>query len=319
MAGSQDFEDDPRNAEALVYVNGDLVPRSEAVVSVFDAGFSLGDGIWDSFRLRKQTLLFADAHLDRLLWGMRAIQLDVGLSRSELLDAVKRTLAANKMTDGVHIRLMVTRGTKRSPTQDPRLSLGKATVVIVPEWKEARPELADAGLTLFTSTVRCCRNDMFDMRLNSHSRLNLITALLQAIDAGADEALMLDADGYVASCNSTNFFAVCDGTVLTSTGKSCFNGITRGLVIDICRENGIPIEVADFGLSDVYNADEAFVTGTFGGITPVRAVDGREVPACGGPTTARLRELYRERLEAEVANAPDRNRVELVPTSAGAA
>lgn len=316
MAGSQDFADDPRNATALVYVNGNLVPRSEAVVSVFDAGFSLGDGIWDSFRLHKGALVFADAHLDRLLWGTGAIQLDVGLSRDELLEAVKSTLEANGMDDGVHIRLMVTRGTKRSPTQDPRLSLGKATVVVVPEWKRARPELAEHGLSLFTSAVRCSRNDMFDMRLNSHSRLNLITALLQAINAGADEALMLDADGFVASCNSTNFFFVAQGTVHTSSGKACFNGITRNVVMDVCRAHDIPLSVGDFGLSDVYGAEEAFVTGTFGGVTPVREVDGRQLRSCPGTITAALRELYARRVDDEAASAPAQHRVRPVVASA---
>ncbi len=309
MASSQDFEEDPRNAEALVYVNGQLVPRAEAVVSVFDAGFSLGDGIWDSFRLHRGTLVFADAHLDRLFWGTGAIKLDIGMSKDELLEVVKSTLVANDMVDGVHIRLMVTRGKKRSPTQDPRLCLGKSTVVVVPEWKQARPELAEHGLTLFTSTIRCSRNDMFDMRLNSHSRLNLITALIQAIDADADEALMLDANGYVASCNSTNFFFVANGTVHTSTGQSCFKGITRGNVLDICRAQGIPLAIGDFGLADVYGADESFVTGTFGGISPVSRIDGRALPTCPGPVTSLLRELYAQRIDDEVASGPARNRI----------
>src|SRR5262249_55484323 len=243
VSGSQDYEPDPRNETALVYVNGRLVPRGEAVVSVFDAGFALGDGVWESFRLHRGRLPFADAHLDRLFWGANAIRLDVGLTREELRAALAETIAANGMDDGVHLRLMVTRGTKRSPTQDPRLALGPATVVIVPEWKQPRPELVTEGLSLFTSSVRCTRADMFDMRLNSHSRLHLITALLHAIDAGADEALMLDADGHVSSCNSTNFFFVAGGTVCTSTGRSCFNGITRGLVIDLCRAHGLAIEV----------------------------------------------------------------------------
>jgi branched-chain amino acid aminotransferase len=288
------------------------------VVSVFDAGFSLGDGIWDSFRLHKETLLFADAHLDRLFWGTNAIQLEIGLSRDELLSAVKATAAANNMTDGVHIRLMITRGLKRSPTQDPRLSLGTPTIVIVPEWKQISPQVALNGLSLFTSTVRCARNDMFDMRLNSHSRLNLITALLQAINAGADEALMLDGNGYVASCNSTNFFFVVNGVMHTSTGKSCFNGITRGLVMDICRRQNIPLEVGDFGLSDVYGAEEAFVTGTFGGVTPIREIDGRRVSDCPGEVTTLLRQLYEQRLEEEVVAAPLCNRVLASPASAGA-
>jgi branched-chain amino acid aminotransferase len=300
VSGSQDYEPDPRNETVLVFVNGRLVPRGEAVVSVFDAGFSLGDGVWESFRLHRGRLPFADAHLDRLFWGANAIRLDLGMTREELRAALAETIAANGMDEGVHLRLMVTRGTKRSPTQDPRLALGRATVVIVPEWKQPRPELATEGLSLFTSSVRCTRADMFDMRLNSHSRLHLITALIQAIDAGADEALMLDADGYVSSCNSTNFFFVAGGTVCTSSGRSCFNGITRGLVIELCRKHGVPIEVGDFSLADVHGADEAFVTGTFGGIGPVRQIDGRALPQVPGSLTATVGRLYAERVEREV-------------------
>ena len=299
MAGSQDYEHDPRNETALVYVNGALVPRSEAVVSVFDAGFSLGDGVWESFRVHKGQLPFADAHLDRLFRGAKAIRLDIGITRDELVAALRQTIDSNGMEDGVHIRLMVTRGMKRSPTQDPRLALGRATVVIVPEWKRPRPELMRDGLRLFTSSVRCMRPDMFDMRLNSHSRLHLITALIQAIDAGADEALMLDADGFVSSCNSTNFFFAVDDTVCTSTGTSCFNGITRSIVIALCRESGIALETGNFTLADVYAADEAFVTGTFGGITPVQAIDGRQLPSIPGPLTLGLHQLYLARVEAE--------------------
>jgi branched-chain amino acid aminotransferase len=309
MAGSQDYEHDQRNDATLIYVNGALVPRSEAVVSVFDAGFSLGDGVWESFRLHNGRLPFADAHLDRLFRGATTIRIDIGMTREQVAAALRQTIDANDMSDGVHIRLMVTRGMKRSPTQDPRLALGPATVVIVPEWKQPRPELATDGLRLFTSSVRCTRPDMFDMRLNSHSRLHLITALLQAIEAGADEALMLDAQGFVSSCNSTNFFFVRDDTVCTSSGMSCFNGITRGIVIDLCRDNEIPLEVGDFALADVYGAAEAFVTGTFGGITSVSSIDGRGMPTVAGPVTVDVRHLYTQRVEREI------ERLGLVPAA----
>ncbi len=293
MAGSQDFSADPRNASVRVHVNGDLVPRNEARVSVFDAGFVLGDGVWEGVRLHKGTLVFLDAHLDRLFEGARAIALDIGRSRAELTEALHATLAANGMTDGVHVRLMVTRGLKKTPNQDPRHTIGRATLVIVAEWKQPSEAIVTRGLTLFTSTIRCSPADMFDMRLNSHSRLNLITALLQAIEAGADEALMLDPNGFVSSCNATNFFFVRGGEVCTSTGDYCFHGITRGHVIALCRDNGIPVRQANFTLMDVYGAEEAFVTGTFGGLTPVCAIDGRALPQpLPGPVTARLRGLY---------------------------
>ena len=302
MTGSQDFAEDPRNAQVLVYLNGDLVPRDEAKVSVFDSGFVLGDGVWEGFRLHRGALLFVDEHLDRLFQGAAAIDLDLGMTRDELRAALERTIAANGMTDGVHVRLMVTRGPKRTPNQDPRHTVGRPTVVIVAEYKTPSPALVERGLRLFTSTIRTPRPDAFDSKLNSHSRLNLIVALIHAIKAGADEALMLDGDGFVASCNATNFFFVRRGRVLTSTGRASFNGITRGQVIALCRREGIPIEQGDFTLADAYAADEAFVTGTFGGVTPVAEIDGRRIGAgVPGPLTARLRTLYEALKDAEAA------------------
>ena len=298
MAGSQDIIEDPRNATVRVWINGRLVPRAEATVSVFDGGFIAGDGIWEGLRLIKGRLMFLDDHLDRLFAGARAIDLDIGMTRAELVAALEATFRANDMHDGVHIRLMVTRGMKRTPSQDPRQAVGPATVVIIAEHKLPPEELATKGLSLLTTTIRCTRPDQFDMRLNSHSRLNLILALIQAYKAGADEALILDDAGFVASCNATNFFFVCDGTVQTSTGRTCFNGITRAKVIGLCETAGIPLRLGDFTLLDVYAADEAFVTGTFGGLTPIRAIDGRAFHgSLPGPVTARLKTLYAELLE----------------------
>ena len=293
MAGSQDFPADPRNAGVKIYLDGELVPREAAKVSIFDAGFVLGDGVWEGIRLHRRRLVFLDAHLDRLFEGARAIDLDIGLTRQELVAALWKTLDANGMEDGVHIRLMVTRGLKKTPNQDPRHTIGKATVVITAEYKQPSPEIVTRGLSLFTSAIRCTPSDMFDMRLNSHSRLNLITALIQAIKAGAEEALMLDPQGFVSSCNATNFFFVRRGEVFTSTGDYCFHGVTRANVIALCRRHGIPVHLGNFALKDVYAAEEAFVTGTFGGLTPVRSVDGRGLPQpLPGPVTARMRELY---------------------------
>jgi branched-chain amino acid aminotransferase len=291
MPGSQDFASDPRNERVLIYLNGALVPRDEAKVSVFDAGFVLGDGVWEGLRLHNGGLVFLDAHLDRLFAGARAIALDIAMTREEVVAALKRTLDANSMESGVHIRLMVTRGPKKAPNQDPRNHLGKPTVVIVAEHKEPSAEIVSKGLKLATSSIRCTPAEMFDMRLNSHSRLNLIRALLDVIDKGADEALMLDPRGFVSSCNATNFFFVKDGAVCTSTGEFCFNGVTRANVIALCRANAIALRLADFALEEVHAADEAFVTGTFGGLTPVCEIDGH-VLALPGPMTGRLRELY---------------------------
>jgi branched-chain amino acid aminotransferase len=293
MPGSQDFAADPRNAAAMVSLNGRLVPRREARVSIFDGGFVVGDGVWEGLRLHNGALLFLNQHLDRLYEGAAKIRLDLGLDRNALTAEIRRTLAANGMQHGVHIRLMVTRGEKSAPNQDPRNALGPATVVIVAEYKVPGPDLAARGLSLRTSSIRCTPAHMFDMRLNSHSRLNLIMALLEAIDAGADEALMLDPSGFVSSCNATNFFCVRNGEVLTSSGEYCFNGVTRANVVQLCGQHGIPVRLGDFTIDDAHAAEEAFVTGTFGGLTPVREIDGHRLPAAlPGPVTQRLRALY---------------------------
>lgn len=296
MAGSQDYAADDRNKQIDVYLNGEFVHRDKAMVSVFDAGWILGDGIWEGFRSHGGRLAFMKRHLDRLLMGAKAIDMNIGMTRDEIRQILEATLEHNGMTgdEGVHVRLMITRGLKNTPNQDPRHTISKPTVVIVPEYKILNTSILKSGLTLFTSAFRCSRADMFDMRLNSHSRLNLIMALTQAIKAGADEALMLDDRGFVASCNATNFFIVKNGKVMTSTGANCFIGITRANMIELCGELGIPCEQRDFSLSHVYDADEAFATGTFGGLTPIAEVDGRKIPQIMGPISTRLREAYFE-------------------------
>jgi branched-chain amino acid aminotransferase len=297
--GSQAFPPDPRNEKLLVWVNGTLLPRAEAVVSVFDAGFVLGDGVWEGLRLVNGRLAFLEAHLDRLLEGASRIRLEIGLDRKALTTALQQTVDANRMHDGAHLRLMVTRGTKASPNQDPRQTIGPATVVITAEYKAPPPELYRRGLSIVTSSFRTSGPETFDMRLNSHSRLNLIQALIEAIEAGADEALMLDPHGFVASCNATNFFIVRQGEVWTSRGLYCFNGITRGHVIELCRSHGIGIRLCDFALEEARGAEEAFATGTFGGIVPVASLDGQAMlQPLPGPVTARLTGLYEALLQA---------------------
>jgi len=290
---AQGYVADPRNDGVLVYVNGAFVPRNEAVVSVFDSGFALGDGVWEGLRLVKGTLISLEAHLDRLFEGARSIALDIGLTREGVARAVHDTLDRNGMTDGAHIRLMVTRGLKSTPNQDPRFVIGPATIVIVAEYKRPNPEAKARGMTLFTSTFRTSTPDVFDLRLNSHSRLNLIQALIQAINAGADEALMLDPRGFVASCNSTNFFIVRRGELWTSTGAYSFKGITQANVLEAWRAAGKVARECDFTLAQVYAADEAFVTGTLGGVTPVTKIDGRPIgDGTVGPLTREASALY---------------------------
>jgi len=293
--------EDPRNRDILIYVNGAMKPRSEAVVSVFDSGFVLGDGVWEGLRVSEGHPAFLDQHLDRLYEGAKAIALDIGLDRDALTRAVYATLEANRMRDGVHVRLMVTRGVKRTPYQDPRVTIGPATIVIIPEHKDPLPDTVERGLKLFTVHVRRGYPDVQDPKLNSHSKLNCITACIQAYTAGADEALMLDPHGFVATCNSTHFFIVRKGEVWTSTGMYCLGGITRGNVLAICRENGIASFEKSFSLTDVYGADEAFVTGTFAGVVPVHTIDGRTIgDGRRGPVVERLQSLYRALVARDV-------------------
>ncbi len=294
---AQGYIADPRNESVLVYVNGEFFPRNEARISVFDSGFVLGDGVWEGLRLVQGILISLDAHLDRLFEGAKSIALNIGLSREQITQAIRDTLGRNAMVDGAHIRLMVTRGVKRTPNQDPRFVVGGATIVIVAEFKTPKPEAKARGLSLFTSTFRTSGPDVFDLHLNSHSRLNLIQALIQAIHAGADEALMLDPRGFVASCNSTNFFIVRKGELWTSTGAYSFKGITQRSVLDAWLAAGELARECDFTLAQVYSADEAFVTGTLGGVTPVTRIDGRVIgEGRPGALTQRIAQLYGERV-----------------------
>ena len=300
--GTHDFAADPRNADVLINVNGQLVTRDKAVVSVFDSGFLMGDGVWEGLRVTAGHPAFLEQHLDRLCEGAAAIALDIGRTRQELTAEIYRTLDANNMRDGVHVRLMVTRGPKSTPYQDPRVSDGPATLVIISEHKDPLPATLERGLSLFTVHVRRARPDTLDPKLNAHSKLNDITACIQAYTAGADEALMLDPDGFVATCNSTHFFIVRGEEVWTSTGMYCLAGITRSNVLRLCERNGIPAQERAFSLTEVYSADEAFVTGTFAGVAPVHTVDGRRIgTGQRGPMVKRLQDLYRALVREDVS------------------
>lgn len=299
--GTHAYEEDPRNETVLIYINGELVARPDAKISVFDSGFLLGDGMWEGMRLHRGRLAFLDRHMARLYENLKAVDIDPGLTRAEMEAAIIRTCEANGMTDGVHIRLVVSRGLKRTPYQHPNANVGGATIVIIPEYKIAREV---APLSLFTVHVHRGAPDTQDPKWNSLSKLNCIAACIQADKAGADEALMLDPHGFVATCNSTHFFIVRGGEVWTSTGQYCLPGITRANVIELCRENGVPVFEKNFSLTEVYGAEEGFVTGTFGGLTPVASVDGRKLgDGALGPVTDRLRGLYRDLIERECAPA----------------
>lgn len=300
MSGTHSFKEDTRNQHIMIYVNGDIVPRDLAKVSVFDSGFLLGDGMWESFRLHNGKLVFVKEHLQRLRENALALDLRLDKSEQEIVDAMLATTQANGMHTDVHIRLIVSRGIKATPFQDPRVNISGPTWVIIPEYKIVHDP--ESPLRVYTVYVRRGRPDTLDPKLHPLSKLNCILACIQSTKAGADEALMLDPDGFVASCNSTSFFIVKKGEVWTSTGKHCLHGITRQKIITLCKENGIPVFEKDFSLMEVYSAEESFATGTFGGVKPISEVDGRMIGnGRMGPTTEHLAKLYEQLIECECA------------------
>ncbi len=298
---THDAEDDARNRDILIWVNGALVPRAEAKVSVYDSGFMLGDGMWEGLRLYDGVWAFLDEHLDRLFESCRAVSLEIGMDRAALRAALDRTAAANGMTGDAHARLMITRGVKVRPFQHPALSRSGPTIVIIAEHSRPAASLQSAGVRLATvPQVRGLPMSQ-DAKYNSHSKLNCVIACLQAEQAGADEALMLDPHGFVNTTNACNFFIVRRGEVWTSTGDYCMNGVTRANVISLCRANGIPVLEKNFSLVEAYGAEEAFLTGTFGAQTPVASIDGKPIGDGARPVTARVRQLYRDLIAAHVA------------------
>ena len=292
-------QEDARNEAILIYLNGRIVPKAKAVVSVYDSGFMLGDGVWEGLRLYNGTWAFLEAHLDRLFEAAKAIDLDIGMDREDVKTALLETQAANRMVTDAHARLMVTRGVKTRPFQHPALSQQGPTVTIIME--HSRPSLPRPIRLATVPHIRGLPMTQ-DPKLNSHSKLNCILACIAAEKAGADEALMLDVNGFVNTTNACNFFIVRKGAVWTSTGDYCMNGITRQKVIDVCRADGIPVFERNYSLVDTYGADEAFLTGTFGAQTPVGEVDGRQIGAGEmGPMTTRIRGLYKDLIERECA------------------
>jgi branched-chain amino acid aminotransferase len=281
---------DERNDTVVVYVDGEWLPRPDAKISVFDSAFLVGDGVWEGLRYQKGRFVHLDRHLDRLFASAAGVHLDIGKTRQELTGLFQEIIDRNNMETDVHVRMMITRGTKTIPLQDPRLVSGGPTIVIIAEHRKPDPSATAKGIRLTTSAVRRPPPDSLDQRWNCHSKIHEVVALIEALDSGSDEALMLDTNGNVATCNSTNFFIVTtNGELWTSTGEHCLNGLTRALVIELAGLDGIVCHQRDFSLEQVYAAEEAFVTGTYGGLTPVLAVDGRTIGTGEpGPITSRL-------------------------------
>lgn len=301
ISGTHNAIADERNKDVKIYINGEFYARDEAKISVFDSGYLVGDGVWEGLRLHHGKLIFAEMHLDRLWQAATVVGIELGFTRTELLEKIADTIAINNMYDDVHIRVMVTRGIKKTPSQDPRLTISGPNLVIIAEHKKASQETKDKGITLFTSTFRRGSPDYLDPRLNCHSKLHEVQALMQALNAGADEALMLDIHGFVSTCNATNFFMIKHNEVWTSTGQYCMNGITRANVIRVCKDRNIPCFKKNFSLYDVYGADEAFVTGTFGGLTPVIMIDGKTIgDGKPGSLTAQLGQWYDDLIASEI-------------------
>ena len=292
MASTHQYDFDRRNDDIQIYINGQYFHRSEAKVSVMDSGYLLGDGVWEGIRLHKGHLIHLDEHLNRLYSGAEAIAMNIGISRQDMTSAIMETLGKNEMESDVHIRLIVSRGIKKTPYQHPKVTIGRPTVVIIPEYKKASETVKENGITL--ATVKTLRdNRTQDPRINSLSKHNCIAACIEADKLGVDEGLMLDPQGFVSTCNSTNFFIVRDGQVWTSTGEYCLNGVTRGSIIRLCKEYDVPVFEKNFILNDVHTAGEVFVTGTFAGVIPVISVDGITIgDGTRGPLTESLQDWY---------------------------
>ncbi len=299
---THDAQEDLRNRDIKIFLNGRIVPRSEAMVSVYDSGFMLGDGMWEGLRLYDGVWAFFDEHMDRFFNSCKAVSIDVGMTKAEVLQALNDTAKANGMTTDAHCRFMVTRGPKDKPFQHPGLSRSGPTVVAIVEHSKPVASLMSQGIRLATvPQVRGLPMSQ-DAKYNSHSKLNCVIACLQAEQAGADEALMLDPHGFVNTTNACNFFIVRRGEVWTSNGDYCMNGVTRQKVIDLCHANDIPVFEKNYSLYEAYGADEAFLTGTFGAQTPVASIDGKKIGEHegAGPITHRIRELYKELVQRNV-------------------
>ena len=289
---------DNRNDQILIYVNGEILPRDKAKISVFDSGFLLGDGVWEGIRFHNKHLVFIQEHLDRLFHGASSLDIDIGMSKDRIKSLIISVLDANRMITDVHIRLIVSRGLKKTPYQHPNANIGESTIVIIPEYKKVDKTINNKGISLVTVLARRGTADTQDPRLNTLSKLNCIFACIEADKKGGDEGLMNDVNGNVSTCNSTNFFIVRGKEVWTSTGEYCLPGVTRGAIIQLCKENNIPIFEKNFLVDDVINADEAFVTGTFAGVIPAVNIDGKKIgDENRGLMTETLFNLYKNKIE----------------------
>jgi len=292
MVSSHDFVDDKRNKNIKIYINGKFYKRKDAKISVFDSSTMLGDGIWDSLRYHNNNFIFLKEHLDRLYKDAKLIDLKIHLNRKKISEALIKTIKINKMKTNVHLRIIVSRGIKSTPYQSPKVTISKPTIIIIPEYKKPDIKAYKKGLKLVTvKTIRGPIN-VQNPQINSLSKLNCILACIEANKKNADEALMFDINGNVATNNSTHFFFVKNNTVFTSTGKYCVTGITRQKIIDLCKKNKIKVKEKNFKLNEVLSADEAFCTGSFAGIVPVNQINKKKYSLKKNPITKELTNFY---------------------------
>ena len=297
MNNTHSYINDERNASVYINIDGNLIKRSEAKISVFDSGFLLGDGVWEGIRLYNGKLAFKEEHFKRLYDGINKLEIKMSMTPLELENQIMETINANHMVTDVHIRLIVTRGLKMTPYQHPSANIGKSTIVIIPEYKIADPTMYENGITLVSVDTIRSTPEIQDPKINSLSKFNCIQACIEAANKGGDEGLMLDINGYVSTCNSTNFFMIKNKKVITSKGMYCLNGVTRQNIINICEENNIPIILKDFKIEDVYEADAAFVTGTFAGVIPVTQIDHYKLNSGNFNIIDMLFKLYKQKIE----------------------
>ena len=301
--GTHQYLEDPRNENILIYINGEIVPRSEAKISVFDSGFLLGDGVWEGIRLHNGKMVFLEKHLNRIYKGAAELAITIGKTKDELTNLLNETIQANGMKDNVHIRLIISRGLKKTPYQHPNANVGDSTIVIIPEYKIASKEVLKEGIRVGSVSIRRGTKYTQDPKLNTLSKFNCIAACIEADKLGFDEGLMLDIKGNVATCNSTNFFIVRGIEVWTSSGEYCLPGVTRENIINICKENSITVYEKEFLMESVHSSDEAFVTGTFAGVIPVIEVDGHKISkGKRGKVTSSLQNLYLDLISLECEN-----------------
>ena len=297
MNNTHSYINDERNASVYINIDGNLIKRSEAKISVFDSGFLLGDGVWEGIRLYNGKLAFKEEHFKRLYDGINKLEIKMSMTPLELENQIMDTINANHMVTDVHIRLIVTRGLKMTPYQHPSANIGKSTIVIIPEYKIADPTMYENGITLVSVDTIRSTPEIQDPKINSLSKFNCIQACIEAANKGGDEGLMLDINGYVSTCNSTNFFMIKNEQVITSKGMYCLNGVTRQNIINICEENNIPIILKDFKIEDVYEADAAFVTGTFAGVIPITQIDHYKLNSENFNIIDMLFKLYKQKIE----------------------